>query len=96
MFFHKTFELAAQKVFCCCVILPQVVQVRKYQHLQVLRDLLVSSQRFHQEPYPCKSFPEAVLAIVDVEAEGAGDGEGQVGDDADHLQPGGPRYVLQL
>ena len=72
----------------------QVIHVGEDQVLQVLLDLLLSSQRFYQEPYPFKLSFEAVLAIVDVEAEGAGDGEGQVGDDADHLHPGGPRYVL--
>ena len=76
------------------VILPQVVHVGQDKVLQVPGDRLLSCQRFHQELHPREPPLEAVLAIVDVEAEGAGDGEGQVGEDADHLQPGGPRYVL--
>ena len=85
--------------FClnCCFLLfiHQVAHVGEDQVLHVLHDQLLSSQGFHQEPDPGKFPPQAVLAIVDVEAEGAGDGEGQVGDDADHLKPGGPWYVLQ-
>ena len=38
----------------------------------------------------------SVLPIVDVEAEGAGDGEGQVGDDGEHVHPGGPVGILKL
>ena len=38
----------------------------------------------------------SVLPIVDVEAEGAGDGEGQVGDDGHRVHPGGPRDVLLI
>ena len=37
-----------------------------------------------------------MLSIIDVEAEGAGDGEGQVGDDSHRVHPWGPRDVLQI
>ena len=38
----------------------------------------------------------SILAVIDVEAEGAGDGEGQVGDDGHRVHPGGPWDVLQI
>ena len=38
----------------------------------------------------------SVLPVVDVEADGAGDGEGQVGDDGEHVHPGGPVDILKL
>ena len=38
----------------------------------------------------------SILAVIDVKAEGAGDGEGQVGDDGEHVHPRGPRDVLQI
>jgi len=37
-----------------------------------------------------------VLPVVDVEAQGAGDGEGQVGDDGEHVHPLRPWYVLLM
>ena len=37
----------------------------------------------------------SVLPVVDVEAEGAGDSEGQVGDDGEHVHPGGPVDILE-
>ena len=37
----------------------------------------------------------SIVSIVDVEADGAGDGEAQVGDDGEHVHPGGPVIVLQ-
>ena len=36
-----------------------------------------------------------VLPVIDIEAEGAGDGEGQVGDDGEHVHPGGPVDILE-
>ena len=40
-------------------------------------------------------FISPILCIVDVEGEGAGDGEGQVGDGGHQVHPGGPGEVLQ-
>ena len=37
----------------------------------------------------------SVLPVVDVEADGAGDGEGQVGDDGEHVHPGRPVDILK-
>ena len=39
-------------------------------------------------------FRSSVLPVVDVEADGAGDGEGQVGDDREHVNPGWPWNIL--
>ena len=38
----------------------------------------------------------SILTVIDVEAEGAGDGEGQVGDNGECVYPGGPWDVLKL
>ena len=38
----------------------------------------------------------SVLPVVDVEADGAGDGEGKVGDDGEYVHPGGPVDILEL
>ena len=38
----------------------------------------------------------SILAVIDVEAEGAGDGEGQVGDNGNRVHPGGPWDGLQI
>ena len=40
------------------------------------------------------SFRCPVLPVIDIEAEGAGDGECQVGDDGEHVHPGGPVDIL--
>ena len=37
----------------------------------------------------------SILAVIDVKAQGAGDGEGQVGDDGEHVHPGGPVDILK-
>ena len=46
------------------------------------------------EPAVHPLFRCSVLSIVDVETEGAGGGEGQVGDDGHHVHPRGPWDVL--
>ena len=38
----------------------------------------------------------SILAVIDVEAEGAGDGEGQVRDDGHRVHPWRPWDVLQI
>ena len=52
-------------------------------------------------PDSCQPSPQSlsscpVLGVVDVEAQGAGEGEGQVGDHGNSLHPGGPGDVLQV
>ena len=36
-----------------------------------------------------------ILPIVDIKTEGARDGEGQVGDDGEHVHPGRPLKILE-
>ena len=38
----------------------------------------------------------AILPVVDIETKGAGDGEGQVGDDGEHIHPGRPLKILEV
>ena len=54
-----------------------------------------------QAPDPCQSSSQSfsscpILGIVDVEAQGAREGERQVGDHGHHPHPGGPRDILQF
>ena len=81
------------------LILHQVVHVRQTHHLHTLLHFFIVVSWSNQTPKLCQSSVHhllwcSILAIVDVEADRAGEGEGQVGDDGHHVHPWGPRYLL--
>ena len=54
-------------------------------------------QFFHScDPSVERLLRGSILAVIDVEAKGAGDGERQVGDDGYKVHPGGPLDVLEI
>ena len=69
-------------------------------HVHILLHVFTVVGWSNQTPNLCQSsvhhlFRCSVLPIVDVEADGAGEGEGQVGDDGEHVHPRRPGYGLK-